>query len=224
MLIKFLDGTQREVELKPLANLAEANLGGANLSGANLSRANLIGANLREADLSGANLSGANLSEADLYGANLSGANLSGANLSGATLSRANLYGANLYGANLREANLSRANLIGANLREADLIETKGLEQQYILPEGDIMGYKKLADGSIAVLRIPASAKRVNAYGSRKCRAEYALVVSGTGNAKHNGAAYAPGWIYPDKYDPDPRVECSHGIHFFITRKEAEEY
>lgn len=21
-----------------------------------------------------------------------------------------------------------------------------------------------------------------------------------------------------------PRVECTHGIHFFITRKEAEEY
>jgi hypothetical protein len=164
MLIKFIGGTQREVELKPFV---------------------------------------------DLRGANLSVADLSGADLSGA---------------NLREANLSWANLRGANLRGANLTDAKGLEQQCILPEGDIMGYKKLGNGSIAVLRIPASARRVNAHGSRKCRAEYALVVSGTGHAKHNGAAYAPGWIYPDKYDPDPRVECSHGIHFFITRQEAQDY
>jgi hypothetical protein len=30
--------------------------------------------------------------------------------------------------------------------------------------------------------------------------------------------------VHPDKYDDDIRVECTHGIHFFITRKEAEEY
>jgi hypothetical protein len=28
----------------------------------------------------------------------------------------------------------------------------------------------------------------------------------------------------PDSFDPDFRVECSHGIHFFITRQEAEDY
>lgn len=28
----------------------------------------------------------------------------------------------------------------------------------------------------------------------------------------------------PDKFDPDVRVECSHGIHFFLTREEAETY
>jgi hypothetical protein len=35
---------------------------------------------------------------------------------------------------------------------------------------------------------------------------------------------YAPGLIRPDKFDADPRVNCSHGIHFFITREEAEAY
>jgi hypothetical protein len=30
--------------------------------------------------------------------------------------------------------------------------------------------------------------------------------------------------VFPDSFDPDPRVECSHGIHFFITREEAEAY
>ena len=176
--------------------------------------ANLSGAYLRCANLSGADLSGAYLSDA-----NLSDADLRGANLRGADLSYANLRGANLRGAHLSGANLRGAHLSGANLRDA-----KGLEQQYVLPTGELVGYKKLADGTIAVLRIPADAKRVNAYGSRKCRAEFAYVVSGNGKAKHDDTPYAPGVIRPDKFDDDPRVECSHGIHFFITREEAEAY
>ena len=92
--------------------------------------------------------------------------------------------------------------------------------------EGDLIGYKKLSDGIIAKLLIPAAAARVNAYGSRKCRAEYVEVLEGSGIAKHDGmTAYAPGVrVTPDSYDPDPRIECSNGIHFFITRAEAEEY
>jgi len=166
----------------------------------------------------------ANLRDADLRGANLSGADLSGANLSDANLSDANLRGANLRGADLSYANLRGAHLSGANLSGANLRDVKGLEQQCVLPAGELVGYKKLADGTIAVLRIPADAKRVNAYGSRKCRAEFAYVVSGNGKAKHDDTPYAPGVIRPDKFDDDPRVECSHGIHFFITREEAEAY
>lgn len=180
MLIRFPDGTSREV-----------------------------------ADLRCANLCGANLRHANLCGANLRGADLSDANLSGADLHCANLRGADLRGANLR----------GANLRGADLHCAKGLEQLCILPAGDLVGYKKLTEGTIAVLRIPADAKRVNAYTSRKCRAEFAYVTKGNGSAKHDGTPYAEGTcIVPDEYDPDPRVECSHGIHFFITRAEAEAY
>ena len=205
MLIRFLDCTSREVADLRGANLCGANLRGANLSDANLYCANLHGADLSDANLRGANLSGANLSGADLYGADLRCADLRGANLSGA----------DLYGANLRGADLSCANLCGA----------KGLEQFCILAAGELVGYKKLANGTIAVLRIPADAKRVNAYTSRKCRAEFAYVTEGNGSAKHDGTPYAEGTrIAPDGYDPDPRVECSHGIHFFITRAEAEAY
>ena len=125
----------------------------------------------------------------------------------------------------LTSANLRGADLRGATLGGANLADCKGLEQQCILPAGEIVGYKKLADGTIATLRIPAIAKRVNAYGSRKCRAEFAYVVEGTGQAKHDGMAYVQGArVEPDKFNPDPRVECSHGLHFFITKTEAEEY
>ena len=39
-------------------------------------------------------------------------------------------------------------------------------------------------------------------------------------------AAYDTALVYGGVYDfdPDIRVECTSGIHFFITRREAEEY
>jgi hypothetical protein len=194
----------------------------ANLHDADLRNADLRNANLRGANLYGANLYGANLHDADLRGANLYGANLRGANLYGANLHDADLRGANLYGANLRGANLR-----GANLRGANLCDCKGLSQFVITPRGAITGYKKTSAG-IVTLEIPRSAGRVNAYGSRKCRAEYVLVIDAPANAKSdydNTITYKVGeTIRPDSYDTDPRVECSHGIHFFLTREEAEEY
>jgi hypothetical protein len=131
-----------------------------------------------------------------------------------------------LGGANLGGANLGGANLGGANLGGANLADCKGLEQQCITPEGVLIGYKKLANGKIATLRIPTKAKRLNAYGSRKCRAEYVIVIDGDGTDKHSGTVkYASGKrVTPDKFDDDKRVECSHGIHFFLTKEEALAY
>jgi len=220
------------------ANLSDAHLSGANLSGANLSRANLSGANLSDANLSGAHLSGANLSDANLSDAKLSRAYLSGAHLSGANLSDANLSGANLSGAYLSRAylsgaNLSDANLSGANLSGANLSGAKGAESAIartrILPEGDLIGWKKCAHGVIVKLRIPVGAKRSHAFG-RKCRAEFADVLevfgADVGIAQHDGATkYAAGQrVTPHKFDENWQEECTGGIHFFITRIEAEEY
>ncbi len=197
-------------------------------------------ANLSGADLSGANLYGADLSRADLYGANLSGANLYGADLSRANLSGANLYGADLYGADLSRANLSRANLSGANLSGANLSTalnaSVSLTRTRILPEGSIIGYKRCQYGIIVKLRIPEVAKRSSAFG-RKCRAEYAEVVSieesdGTAVAEATSShdscfKYHVGdTVRPEgaAFDPDWRNECAPGIHFFITREEAVAY
>jgi hypothetical protein len=192
------------------------------------SRADLSGANL-----SGANLSGANLSRANLYGADLYGANLSGANLSGANLSRANLYGADLYGANLSGANLYGANLSRANLYGAKLPDGKNgklaLARTRILPEGDLIGWKKCYSGVVVKLKIPAAAKRSHAFG-RKCRAEFVEVLevigAEVGISNHNNSTvYRVGeTVRPDSFDENWQDECSNGIHFFITREEAEDY
>ena len=164
-------------------------------------------------------------SQADLSGANLSGADLSGANLSRANLSRANLSGANLSGANLSGADLSGANLYGAKN------STLTLARQRITPsEGAFVGWKKLRGGVIAKLIIPHDAERMNAIGSRKCRASKAFVheMFGADEAfdRHTGKTLykVGGEVIPDQFDPDIREECSHGIHFFMTREEAEDY
>jgi uncharacterized protein YjbI with pentapeptide repeats len=225
--VKFLNGSTRDFASLSGANLRAADLCTANLSDANLSDANLCGANLSGANLCGANLCGADLRAADLSRADLRGANLWDADLCGANLRAANLCGADLCGADLHLANLCGADLRGADLRGADLQDALGLAAFKVAPEaGAFIAFKKVG-AAIVTLQIPADAKRVNAYGSRKCRAEFAYVlhVDGQLSAAFGGFKYPrAGLVQPDSYDPDPRIECSHGIHFFITRAEAEEY
>jgi Family of unknown function (DUF5758)/Pentapeptide repeats (8 copies) len=172
------------------------------------------------------------------------GANLSGANLGGANLSRADLSGANLGGADLRSADLSGANLGGADLRSADLrsadlrsavAKELACAMTSIVPEtGSLEGFKKLRGGAIAHIFIPAKAKRSNAAG-RKCRASEAKVLAiwdsagkpiKTGHSQHDYSfVYRVGRIArPDSFDANRWNECAPGIHFFLTRIEAENY
>ena len=152
----------------------------------------------------GAGLSRANLSGADLSGADLSGANLSGANLSGA----------DLYGANLKEP------------KNAEVI----LARTSIVPEsGQFTGWKKCNNNVIVKLLIGKNARRSNASG-RKCRAEYVKVLevfgAEFGVSQHDyKTEYRSGKIVRcDKWEEDRWQECAGGIHFFLTRIEAENY
>ena len=206
-----------------------ANLSCADLSGAYLSRANLSGANLSCANLSGANLSGAYLRGAYLSGAYLSCANLSRADLSGAYLSGANLSCANLSRADLSGANLSCANLSGADLSGAVDAEY-ALAQHSILPEtGPIWGWKKCRNNVLVKLVVGDTAKRSHATG-RKCRAEHVKVLEVIGakigiSTYDINTQYRVGQIVRcDKWNEDRWTECGGGIHFFLTRIEAERY
>ena len=158
----------------------------------------------------------------------------------------ANLYGADLYGADLRGANLYGANLYGADLRGANLRGAKNnayaIAQTVIVPEGSIIGWKKARSGDVSVivkLRIPEEAKRSNASG-RKCRAEFAEVLAVYPLGKKRAMAkstdiysqhdstfhYKTGDLLKPTtaFNEDRWEECAPGIHFFITREEAENY
>jgi len=234
------------------ANLESANLEGANLERANLENANLVWTNLRDANFQGANLQGVDFEGANLRGANLAGANLTGTDLRWANLRDANLRGANLAGANLADAILQDANSWGANLRGANLLGTNlrgaslgnaDLEGaiftenwQIVPPVGQSFGaFKKVAGGVILELLIPRSAQRTSSLIGRKCRANEALVVGvAHGNANNTRVyrslhdwdfTYEVGKMaFEPSFDPDIRVECTAGIHFFMTKEEAIDY
>ena len=137
--------------------------------------------------------------------------------------------------ADLRGADLQGADLQGADLRGADLQDAKNSELAFamtVVPSsGDIIGWKKAKNPAggdcIVKLKIPEAAKRSNATG-RKCRAEYAEVLDVIG-AEYAISGYDGTMEYhkgqtvrPDSYDENRWNECSNGIHFFITREEAE--
>jgi hypothetical protein len=127
----------------------------------------------------------------------------------------------NLVGANLGGANLDRANLGGASGADLAIARTR------ILPEGDLIGWKKCRDDVLVKLRIPADAKRSHAF-ERKCRAEFAdcleVINAEVGISNHDGKTeYRPGErVHCDEWCDDWREECAGGIHFFITKEEAE--
>lgn len=181
-------------------------------------------ANLSNADLRYANLRYANLREADLRYANLSGASLNDSNLGEANLSEADLSYADLRGADLRRANLRYANLSGTKLSPFQIVPA----------EGAFIAYKAVR-GAVLKIRIPADALRTSSLTGRKCRASHVEVLCAvksylpTDTAEfeglYNGTPYRIGEIVrADRFDPDVRVECTHGIHFFMTQEEAEDY
>ncbi len=232
-------GRGADLSFKDLRPHADA-LCGANLSGSSLRSSDLAGSNLCETNLSVSSLCGSNLAHANLSGANLSNSDLRGADLSGASLIGANLAGAklgnaNLAGSNLRGSILFDAILCGANLDDViagDLV----LAQTSIVPDsGSFFAWKKLGGGYIAKLMIPEGAKRSNATG-RKCRASSAKVVAVFGpdgkKTRRKVASYhdenffyvAGKVVRARNFDSNRWNECAPGIHFFITRAEAEEY
>ncbi len=182
MLIKFLDGSEKE-----FATLSGADLRNANLRGADLGNANLGYANLRYANLRGANLRGA-----DLGNANLSGAYLTGANLTGTIL-----------------------------------------PHFQICPEvGFFRAFKKVnsvgGGTHVIEIEIARSALRTSSLIGRKCRASRVRVIPGQkpGFSFHDpNFKYEPGKeVFVEDFDGDIRVECTRGIHFYMTKREAAEY
>ncbi len=118
----------------------------------------------------------------------------------------------------------TRANLRGADLREADLSGASLPDFQIVPKEGDLIGWKRLKYGVICKVLIPSDAKRTSSLVGRKCRAEFVKVLSGPGESSMGGIYKEEEFYRPDAYDDDIRVECTNGVHFFITKKEAEEY
>ena len=131
----------------------------------------------------------------------------------------------------LSGANLSRAYLSGADLSGADLNKFKYLFQ--IIPmEGSFIAWKKLANNCLAKIEIPSKSPRTFSVIGRKCRAKYVKTLkiwneTGKEIKEMNGThdcytLYKVNRLtYSDKWDNNPLIECTYGIHFFISKQEA---
>lgn len=209
------------------ADLRRVDLSNANFSDANLRFADFYEANLQYADFNGANLRGASLKGADLKGANLTYADLKGANLRGANLRGVDLCGANLQGADLSNANLPGADLSGANLTGVKYNKHTAFFAIQCPEEGAFTAWKKCENDVMVKLLIPEDAKR-SSDASRECRASKAIVLEVIG-AKKGISRSDKDFVYEvgkevvsDSFNDDRWNECAHGIHFFLTRGEAE--
>mgnify|MGYP000878653339 FL=1 len=139
-----------------------------------------------------------------------------------------NLSGANLSGADLRGAYLRGADLSGAYLSEAKNIPNH--PESLVPNEGDIIGWKKTRQGIVKLL-IPAYAARSSAT-SRKCRAELAIVQEMPKGVKIATSIHDPTFQYKlgatvqpvEPFDTNRWNECGSGIHFYVTRNEAEQH
>lgn len=229
------------------ANLCWAGMRDAYLEGAKLDGSKFRWANLRYSDFSETDFSGADLSNAELIYSNLRKAKFIGANLT-----RADLHGSSLFRADLRNANLTRANLYGANLADVKIKGTVFYETSFLLAKnipnciplacpstGEFIGYKKAlalnGKAVIVCLKIPKDAARLSA-GGPKCRCDKAEVIDITsidGKKKYEKAVsgfdetflYRTGEkIHVENFCKDRWSECDSGIHFFVNRKQAEDY
>lgn len=100
--------------------------------------------------------------------------------------------------------------------------------------EGKFIGWKKCRNGNIVKLLIPEDAKRSSAF-RKKCRCDKAVVLGiwdHEGKEIEQAESYCdPSFVYnkgetvnvPD-FDTNRFAECAPGIHFFMERKDAENY
>lgn len=219
------------------AVIRHCDLRGANLQGCNLSKAVITTTGMRETALTGSSAHSAYMRAVDLADSHLCGATFMSSVIKDSRMPRCNLRGANfidclidhtsLQDSDLRFAHMSTTKLTGSSMKRAN-IEGASFDA-FQIPDGDLVGWKAIR-GLIVELLIPREARRTANIMNRKCRAEYAVVVRVHGDSigpigSRSGCLYQEGHrVTPDSYDDDIRLDCAHGIHFFLTKEEAEQW
>ena len=247
----ILNGTDFSEADLTKAILDDAQMSGVHLTHSCLEEASmqfaiLQGSILWDSKFKGANLKGAILTAAELCdcvfeSACLDGAELYLANLDYASFKKASLRGARLdsvrwsYYADFTEADVTGADFIDCPLDAESFTGAIGFHPHMRCPEeGSFIAWKKCRDDRIVKLLILENAKRTGA-SVYTCRASEAVVLDiwDQGNETCEDAVsgsdedfvYRKGeTVTPrEDFDSDLLTDGS-GIHFFLTRTEAELY
>ena len=135
---------------------------------------------------------------------------------------KADLSGSDLSGSNLSGSDLSGSNLSGSVLDEFEKIR-KGLKIKE-----PMVGWKKCKYNVLVKLEIPRGAI-VFSINNNKCRTDKAIVkeiicADRAFSTRKYFSYYVGDVIEVFNFNCEYNIECAEGIHFFRTRKEAEDY
>ena len=198
----------------------------SNFKGANLKLAILAGAQLCDCCFDGANLDGA-----DLYASNLDYASFEGASLRYARIGGAD----NSYYADFTNADLTDAEFYDCELDEKSFEGATGFHPHMRCPEeGSFIAWKKCRDDRIIKLLVPENAKRTGT-SVYTCRASEAVVLEIWDHSNEPCEEAVSGFesdfiyrkgetVYPKEAFDDKLLADGSGVHFFLTRTEAEFY
>ncbi len=234
--------TMREANLND-CNLMSAYMFRANLQDASLIYANLKYVNLKLAILHRTKFSLANLEFAELEGADIDFANFSFANLRNANFNLTRLYHTKLIRADLNCTTFVHTDIKNSTFKECNLVQTNFRYANAKLIEyrkgkmlrENIIGYKKcfldrsvFSKSVIVKLEIPKGAIVFSIDGG-KCRTNKAKVLEIEGADRVFSRFKYMSYYVGDEFNIydfncQYNIECAEGIHFFMTREEAEKY
>lgn len=192
---------------------------------------NLEGTFFAETNLTGAVFRDCSMAHCHFFKTNLERTQFINCNLMYSIFGRSILKETWFNGSNLSQADLSMASVM------EDIKANEGTMGYWpVAPvEGAFIGYKKLHNESIAKLLIPEDASRSSAT-TRKCRASKAMVleiwdkegspIKSERSRRESGFIYRVGeTVEPVRpFNTNRWDECSSGIHFFISKEEAQCY
>ena len=200
----------------------------------------LSGADLHNMDFTLSSFQNVNLEYVNVKNSSVENALFDGCSLHGANFTNANLKTASFRYCDLRESNIEGANLFGAVLEYAKLDgiisneDTKWFRLR--CPEtGAFLGYKKCVNDRMVQLLIPADAKRTSAtLPSCRCNKAKVLTIKSFDFKENYEEAwslvdenfvYRRGqWVEVKDFNEDRWQDSTTGIHFWMTRQEAENY
>lgn len=208
------------------------------------------GCEIWDMDLSGADLSNADftlssfqntvLDGVDFHNSSVENALFDGCSIQGASFRYATMVTASFRYCDMRKCNIEDANLFGAVLEHAkldDIIYNEGTKwfRLHCPEEGAFLGYKKCVNDRMVQLLIPADAKRTSAtLPSCRCNKAKVLTIKSFDYRENYEEAwslvdenfvYRKGeWVEVKDFNEDRWMDSTTGIHFWMTRKEAQDY
>ncbi len=212
-------GKLTEVEFEPM------DLTGYDLSNMDFTLSSFQNVTLRGVNFSNSSVENALFDKCDLHGANFENANMRTGSFRYCDMGECNIKGANLYGAVLEFANL-----------EGIISDENTQWFRLHCPEkGAFLGYKKCVNNRMVQLLIPADAKRTSAtLNSCRCNKAKVLTIKSFDFKENFDEAwslvdenfvYRKGeWVEVKNFNENRWQDSTTGIHYWLTREEAEAY